>query len=150
MRNLLSLLRRAPSLPPARAKELLGPWMALPEDVERHLGVRYSQADLERLGSVPWSEQVLGEAAGEYALFPGYPVTLLELADKGCSSCLLSLDPGQMDWLRKQRFASRARVGLRWYLVGRLPRQKGTGTFSENVAAAGRDFELPLAAEAAF
>ncbi|UCE47694.1 MAG: hypothetical protein JSW47_19110, partial [Phycisphaerales bacterium] len=130
-----------------KAKGIMGRWMANPSDVERHFGVKYSPKDLGKLSRIPWSEEVLKDAVETHVLFPGYPLTVVDLCEKASSSLLGS---GSRDWYRRNRFTSREKVDLRWYLIRSETEQHGAGTYSDHVSGLGRTKELPRAVEVAY
>lgn len=148
MRKLLDLLGLGPKegTRVERARELFGRWMLGLDAVEKQLGVEYSPREREKLAVVPWSEEVLRSAAGDCALFPGYPVSALELHEKGLWP-FMQPDARQLDWYKSKRFIAKAKVERRWYLIRRETRQAGAGTFADHQERLGPEEELPRAVE---
>ncbi|MCP4665315.1 MAG: hypothetical protein GY849_03025, partial [Deltaproteobacteria bacterium] len=130
-----------------KAKAIMGRWMAAPSDVERHFGIAYSPRELKKLSRIPWAEDVLKDAAKTHVLFPGYPLTVVDLCEKAHSSFLGS---DSLDWYRSKRFTSRKTVDLRWHLIRKETRQFGAGTYGDHVAGLNRAEELPRAVEVAY
>ncbi len=82
--------------------------------VTQHFGVRFLPDQVEGLAEVPFSEETLQECEGTHILFPGYPLSILEMRRR--------LQPGLIrpekdPWYAQMSFATGEAVELRWYLM---------------------------------
>lgn len=117
-------------------------------EVETHFGVRYTPEQRDALAGIPFSEQVLRESVGTHMLFPGFPLSLLDVRDKH-AALFYSKKGG---WYAEEKHAfSRARVPVRWHLLRMEPVPKSFGkTWKEQQTLLGPDEEVPSAAVVAF
>ena len=111
----------------SQAKELLGASPVYsPTDVERVFGVRFTSEHMTALENIPFSDEVLTSCAGTHMLFPGYPLSLLDIREKK-ADLFYSQSGG---WYAEARETfSRETVPIRWNLLRMEPIP---GSFSKN------------------
>ncbi len=73
---------RAHALSQDRAREIMGTNFHGTEEVHRHLGTEYSPCEMDMLREVPFSEATLQECRENYILFPGSPMTVMQVYEK--------------------------------------------------------------------
>lgn len=110
---------------PGRAKEIMGKNMLTLPRVEWHFDVRFTVAEDNQLRRIPWSEKVLQECKDTHVLFPGYPLTILDIRDKAPKGTFYSYENA---WYNNQDFARKEKVNLRWYL---FRKEVVNGSFSK-------------------
>ncbi len=103
-----------------KAHQIMGPGFVGVETVAQHLNVRFLDNQLERLSSIPFSENTLLECQKTHILAPGYPLSIRELRQRSPSGLI---HPAQNPWYGEMSFATVETVALRWYLMraGTLP-----------------------------
>jgi hypothetical protein len=128
-----------------RAKDIMGDNCILPEEVEKHLRVEYSEKELESLSAVPWSEETLESLKDTHILLPGHPLSILEIREKAPKKTFYSYGDA---WYNDQPFAMKEKVELRWYLIRKDIQPNSTSkTYQEQLATLSRDEENPRAVE---
>lgn len=98
-----------------RAKTLLtdkSPCYTL-EDVERAFGVTYTPVQRIALENIPFSEVVLKACVGTHMLFPGFPLSLLDIREK-CKEHFYTKTGG---WYSGEPFAKNMQVRPSWHLL---------------------------------
>ena len=83
------------------------------DDVERIFGVTYTQDQRIALENIPFSEEVLKECAETHMLFPGYPLSLLDVRARFTG--LFHIKTG--GWYADQAFAKDVQVRPSWHLL---------------------------------
>lgn len=87
-------------------------------DIERLFGVRYSDVDRESLESgVPFPESMLRRLARSHVLFPGFPLSIIEMRERFPAEFYASTN----GWFCNALFANDERVCPRWHLMERRP-----------------------------
>ncbi len=89
-----------------------------PDEVERVLGVTYTPEQRAALQGIPFSGNVLKACDGMHMLFPGFPLSLLEIRARHADLFYAKADCWYAE--EKQTF-SRAPVPVRWHLLRMEP-----------------------------
>jgi uncharacterized protein (TIGR02996 family) len=115
---------------------------------DRLLGVAYTPADLEALGTLPWPADVLADSAGSHVLVAGCPLSLMDLEALHPDSFW---DCCAAPWYAKEPFARSATVGARWHLVRKaaLP-SSPCGTYLQQTALLPQHEYVPRACEVSY
>ncbi len=134
-----------------QAKKIMGKNMFGVEDVIKHFGVTLRALSVEqraRLTTIPFSKLVLQECEDTHILFPGYPLTIIEISDTVPRGLFLSYAD---DWYHNQDFAKKKKVACRWYLIKKngIPESFGK-TFNDGEKLLVENEEIPYACEVIF
>ena len=134
-----------PTMTLEKACSLLTPVYS-PKDVENIFGVSYTEEQSAALQDIPFSEQTLKECAGTHMLFPGFPMSLLDVRAKYAN--LFSSKTG--GWYANQKFAT-IQVQLVWHLLCMEPVPGSLGkSWSEQRTLLAPNEEVSSAALVAF
>jgi len=95
------------------AQEIMGKNFLGVPDAIRHFGVHLAAEQEKALSEVAFPENVLRECAKTHILFPGFPLTILDVRAKMPHGHFCSYEDA---WYNSQPFASSALI-LRWYLL---------------------------------
>jgi hypothetical protein len=118
------------------------------DDVERIFGVTYTAEQRAALQDVQFSDDVLRACAGTHMLFPGFPLSLLDV--RATFADLFFSKTGGWYAEEKQSF-SRASVPVRWHLLRTTPVPDSfSRTWSGQYTLLLPDEEVPSAATVAF
>lgn len=130
-----------------QAKEIMGKNMLGLEDVMKHFGVTFSMEQLPQMVEIPFSDAILQEYQDTHVLFPGYPLTILDICKE---SSQVSFYLRQNIGSEKQGFMEK-KVSCRWYLIRKeeVPGSRNK-TFEEQKQLLLSDTEIPRACEMAF
>ena len=135
----------------AEARTLLTPAVPDPvcytlDDVERVFGVTHSPEQKAARQNIPFTEDVLKACAGTHMLFPGFPLSLLEIRAKHADVF------SKMDcWYVNQPFAEDEPVRPSWHLLRMEPVPGSLGkSWDEQQKLLLPDEEVPSAALVAF
>ncbi len=133
----------ASTITPARAREILGQNCLVIVEVQKHFGVTYTPEQLHHLAEIPFSTETLQECKDTHILFPGAPLSILDLRS-------LLLFSGTLAWCELEAFATEE-VAVRWYLLRTEP-QPGSfrKTFAEQTALLAAEDEIPRVCEVAY
>ena len=116
------------------------------DDVERVFGVKYTPEQRASLKDIPFSDDVLKACAGTHMLFPGYPLSLLDVRAK-FTDLFFSKTGG---WYENQAFAQ-APLPVRWHLLRMEPVPESLGkNWDEQRKLLLSDEVVPTAALVAF
>lgn len=131
-----------------RAQEIIDKNMLGIEDVTKHLKITFSREQLVQLGEVPFTEAVLQECKDTHILFPGYPLTILEIRDKVSRELFYSHEDV---WYNNQGFAKKKKLQCRWYLIRKneVP-NSFRKTFGKQKELLRKDEKVPYACEVVF
>lgn len=114
-------------------------------DAERHLGARYTAAQLTVLSAIPWPEEVLRRCAGTHLLVAGCPLSILDLHARRPDGLLWGRE---RPWYDAEPFARRRRVGSRWHLLRKAPVPGSTQkTYARQKSLLRRGERVPRACE---
>lgn len=94
-----------------RARRILGANFHGPDEVERLFGVRYSDVEIAALTKVPYEDWMLRRLPSECILFPGFPLSLLDMRER---------TSGRLRFPRcweHESFASDPCIALGWHLL---------------------------------
>jgi len=127
-----------------RAKKIMGKNMLTLPNVEWHFDVRFTEAEEDRLYRIPWSEEVLEECKYTHILFPGYPLTILDIRDKAPKVFAHSYECA---WYNNQDFARKEKVNLRWYLIRKESLEGFFESYSKQKNLLKKNEEIPRAVE---
>lgn len=118
------------------------------EEVEQRFGVRFSEKELAQLAEIPWSEQELLERKDTHILFPGYPLTILDIRDKAPKGAFY---PYENAWYNNQNFARNKKVNLCWYLIRKQAVKGSFGkSYNEQAQLLNENEEVPKAVEVVY
>lgn len=98
----------------AAAQSIMGKNFLGISDAVRHFGVQVSPEQAKALAEITFPENVLQECAKTHILFPGFPLTILEVRTKVPQGLFASYDDA---WYNPEAFARKEQLGLRWYLL---------------------------------
>lgn len=136
-----------PSQALQRAREIMGRNLLTVEDVQRHFRVRFTDEQLAELGEIPWSEDVLQECKDTHILFPGFPLTILEIRKRAAKKGVKLFYSDRDAWYNDQKFARDEKVSLRWHLIRKDIVENSTNrTYDDQLALLGPDEEAAQAA----
>jgi len=105
------------------ARSILGKDFIGIEEVEKNLGVAFTQIDLAELEKIPFTEETLEACKGTHIPVPGYPLTALDIEEKILRDRYLELSESDLKRMRKEleavaeEFEKVEKVGARWYLM---------------------------------
>ena len=112
------------------------------ENVEKFFGVTYTSEQRASLKDIPTTVDVLKACAGTHMLFPGFPLSLLDVRDK--HPALLHSDGW---YVEGKHVFSRQPVPLQWHLLRTTPVPDSfSKTWDEQQALLLPDEEVPTAA----
>jgi uncharacterized protein (TIGR02996 family) len=113
-------------------------------DVERHFRRPYAEEELRLLAEIPFSEATLVECKDTHVLFPGAPLSLVEIRT-------LALDACWLDWYDWETFGSDRKVGCRWHLLLQQPMPLSCGrSYDQQCAILANEEEVPFACEVTY
>lgn len=136
-----------PSQAQMRAREIMGSNFLTVDDVERHFRVRFTAEQLAELGDIPWSEEVLEECKDTHVLFPGFPLTILEVRKRAKKKGVKLFYSDRDTWYNDQKFAREEKVGLRWHLIRKDIVENSTNkSYDEQLALLSENEEAAQAA----
>lgn len=128
-----------------RACRLLTPVYS-PEDIQNVFGVSYTEKQRAALKDIPFSEAVLKACAGTHMLFPGFPMSLLDVRT-AFADLFYSKTGG---WYANQKFAT-IQVQPVWHLLCMEPVPGSLGkSWSEQRTLLAPNEEVSSAALVAF
>ena len=117
------------------------------DDVERVFGVTYTPDQRASLQDIPFSEDVLKACAGTHMLFPGFPISLLDVRAK--QPGLFYSETG--GWYANEPFAKDELVRPSWHLLRMEPVPESFGkNWDEQRKLLLSDEKVPSAALVAF
>jgi hypothetical protein len=117
------------------------------EDVQRHFRVRFTDEQLAELGEIPWSEDVLRECKDTHILFPGFPLTIIEIRERAVKRCVKLFYSDRDAWYNDQKFARDEKVALRWHLIRKDIVENSTSkTYDEQCKLISENEEVPQVA----
>lgn len=118
------------------------------EDVESAFGFEYTTEQKASLATIPFSKETLKACAGTHILFPGAPLSLLDIREKKADLCY-SQSGG---WYAEARETfSRETVPIRWHLLRMEPVPASLNkTWNNQTTLLQPDEEVPSAATVAF
>jgi len=138
----------SPSTDQKRARDIMGSNFLGVEDVIKHLGISFTDDELSALRDIPFPESVLTECKDTHILFPGYPLTILDIRSKVPQELFYSHGDA---WYNNEKFAKKEKVGLRWYLIRKDIIQNSTSkTYQEQTALLPDTEEVPRACEVVY
>lgn len=131
--------------PQSRAREIMGQNFHGPDQVAKHFGVRYREAELAQLAEILFSEEVLAACKDTHILIAGYPLTILDIRER-----MIRNFYGQ-EWYNSEDFARKTKVQLRWHLLNKtdVPDSQWKG-YEDQTALLGDDEEPAIACEMIF
>ncbi len=134
-----------PTTSQQHAAEIMGRNYHGPDQVAKHFGVRYRDAELAQLAEVPFSEDELRACKDTHILVAGYPLTGLEIRKR------MKKNAYKQDWYENQDFARKTKVRLRWLLLRKtdVPNSRSK-TYDEQLALLGPDEEFSIFCEVLF
>lgn len=103
----------------ARARQIMGKNFLGIEDVQRHFGVQFSPEELAGLAEVSFPEHALVDCEATHILFPGYPLTILDVHQRTQKKGQKLFYSNRDAWYNNQPFAREEKVGLGWHLIRR-------------------------------
>jgi len=127
-----------------RAREIMGTNFLGVEDVIKYFDILFTIDEASALRDIPFTKSVLQECKDTHILFPGYPMTILDIQNKSrklfyCCDCA---------WYNGMNFAKKEKVGLRWYLIHKDIIQNSTNKmYEEQIALLSDTEEAPRACE---
>ena len=128
-----------------RACQIMSPVYSI-EDIQNVFGVSYTEEHIASLQIIPFSEAVLAECAGTHMLFPGFPMSLLQVHKK--FAYLFSAMGG---WCENHPFAKTNLVRPSWDLLRMDPvPMSHSKTWAEQLTLLRPDEGVPSAALVAF
>lgn len=131
-----------------RAKEIIGRNMLDMGDVMQHFRVVFSDEQKIKLSNIPWSESVLQECKDTHILFPGFPLTLLDIRGRMPRGHFYFYEDA---WYNTEDFVKEEKVGCRWYLIRKeAVSDSFNKTFQEQEKLISSQEEVPYAREAVF
>lgn len=127
------------------AWKIMGKNVIDPEKVAKHLDVAFSVEQLKQLANFPFSESALQECKDTHILVAGYPLSIMDIREKA-SKLFRS-----QDWYNDEKFATKEKVNLRWYLIRKdiIP-DSINKRYQEQTALLTEDEEVPRACEMAY
>jgi hypothetical protein len=130
-----------------RAREIMGKNFLGIEEASQHFGVSFGK-ELVRFDEIPFPETVLTECKDTHILFPGFPLTILDVRSKVSPDLFWRHESA---WYNNQAFAKKDRVELRWHLIRKdiVPESKSK-TYQEQLAMLSEDEEVPRAREVVY
>ncbi|PIS41015.1 MAG: hypothetical protein COT26_00320 [Candidatus Kerfeldbacteria bacterium CG08_land_8_20_14_0_20_43_14] len=138
----------SPSTDQKRAREIMGSNFLGVEDVIKHFGISLTDDEVSALWDIPFPESVLQERKNTHILFPGYPLTILDIRGKVPRELFRSLEDA---WYNGEKFAKKEKVALRWYLIRKDIIQNSTGkTYQGQTALLADTEEIPRACEVVY
>jgi hypothetical protein len=138
-------VKESPSQQTARA--IMGRNFLGIEDVQKRFDVTYTPEQLASLEQVPFTAEVLEECKDTHILFPGYPITILDIRQRTKKKAKKVFYADRDAWYNDQKFAKDEEVGLRWYLIRKDIVENSTSkTWDEQRKLLGPNEEVPQAA----
>lgn len=105
---------------PGQARAIMGRnFLCVAEVVQQFKLLRFSKKELAKVAMIPFPEKVLQALKDTHILFPGYPLSVLDIRAKARNLFCSPKHSGQGDkfWYGGASFAEEEKVGLRWYLI---------------------------------
>jgi len=128
-----------------RAKDIMGKNFIGLEEAEKHLGVKFSKKDAEKLAEIPWSEETLEELKHTHILIPGHSLSILEIREKVPQGTFWAYKDA---WYNNQPFATKEKVELRWHLIRKDIQPNSSGkTYQDQLNLLSKQEENPRAVE---
>jgi hypothetical protein len=116
------------------AKGIMGDHMIIIQEMLNCFGVTFSQGhDLSDLSVVPFSGEILAACKETHILYPGYPLSIMEMRKRISEKFFSSRDG---DWYVHKPFATLSVVSARWHLVKKQGILEGALLESEQLARA--------------
>jgi len=135
----------SPSTDQKRAREIMGNSFLGVEDAIKHFDIPFTDDEVSALRDIPFPEFVLKECKDTHILFPGYPLTILDIRGKVPRELFYSHDDA---WYNGEKFAKKEKVQLRWYLIRRdIIKNSTSKTYQDQVALLPDTEESPRACE---
>lgn len=127
-----------------RAREIMGKNFLGIEEASKHFGVSFRK-ELARFDEIPFPETMLPACKDTHILFPGFPLTILDIISKVSRNLFWQ----QKDVLYKQmEFAKEDKVELRWYLIQKdIVYGSKNKPYQKQLAMLWKDEEVPRACE---
>jgi len=130
------------------ARKIMGGNFLGLEDVIKHFGASFSDDELKALAEIPFDEKTLRGCHKTHVLFPGYPLSVLEVRSKIPRGTFWSYEDA---WYDSQTFSANEKVELRWYLVSRDILSGSTSkNWDEQEKLIPESWERPSAVEMAY
>lgn len=98
------------------ARAIMGRNFLRIEDVKKRFDVTYTPEQLLSLQQIPFTAEVLEECKDTHILFPGYPVSILDIRQRTKKKAKKIFNSDRDAWYNDQKFANEE-VGLQWYLI---------------------------------
>jgi hypothetical protein len=117
-------------------------------DVVRHFNARFTEEQLVALADVPFDEAMLRACKDSHILFPGFPITILQLRSRMPRGAFRIYEDA---WYNGHDFARKERVRARWYLLRKdaVPNSFGR-SYNDQLVLLGKGEEVPMACEVVF
>lgn len=141
------------------APQALGPWVESQklargimgknflgrEEVRRGYGIAFTDAQLDALGRIPYSEETLIASRDTHVLVAGAPLSLTEIRERAGGNF------SAKDWYTPEPFANEKQVGVRWHLLRKelVPGSLGKA-YGEQCLLLTKEEEVPFACEMAY
>jgi hypothetical protein len=126
----------------ATARDIMGKNFLGLEEVCNGYAVLYSDDQLLQILEIAYSEERLQACKDTHILFPGYPLSLIDIHRK-CGDLFYD-----NDWYHLEAFANEKKVSVRWYLIRKEPVPGSLGkTYSEQTDLLPKEEEVPFACE---
>lgn len=127
------------------AADIMGRNYHGPDQVAKHFGVQYRDAELGLLAEVPFSAEVLRAGRETRILVAGYPLTILEVRKR------MKKNFWDQDWYHNENFARQTKVQLQWHLLRKdeVPNSRSK-TYEEQTALLRPEEEAPFACEVVY
>jgi hypothetical protein len=133
----------SPSTDQKRARDIMGNNFLGVEDLIKHFGVSLTDDEVSALREIPFTEAQLLECKDTHVLFPGYPLSILDIRDRVPHELFYS-----QDWYNDEKFAKKEKVGLRWYLIRKdIVKDSTSKIYQEQTALLSANEEAPRACE---
>lgn len=126
-----------------RAREIMGENFLGIEEVSQHFGVSFGKK-LVKFDEIPFPKTVLTECKDTHILFPGFPLTILDVRSKVSPDLFQRMH----SWYIKKVFAKKDKVELRWYLIRKDTAPESTSKkYQQQLAILSKNEEVPRACE---
>ncbi|MEK7639953.1 MAG: hypothetical protein AAB424_02360 [Patescibacteria group bacterium] len=133
----------SPSTDQKRARDIMGSNFLGVEDIIKHFGISLTDDEVSLLRDIRFTEAQLQECKDTHVLFPGYPLSILEIRDRVPNAMFYS-----QDWYNDEKFTKKEKVGLHWYLIRKDIVENSTSkTYQEQTALLTSNEEVPRACE---
>jgi hypothetical protein len=128
-----------------RARAIMGTNFLGIEDVIKHFSVSFTDDEMAALRDIPFTEAELLECKDTHVLFPGYPLSILEIQYRVPSNRLRI--PYHIP-LEDKDFSKMEKVGLRWYLIRNCSEGRAMAeNYWDQIALLDKTEEVPRACE---